>query len=200
MSIYQIVVKAVANDNDELRNIHHYEFGAYVPDASQLQELVDGIDTAYKSNLQSDYADAVDFYAYDARRVDVGNLPVIELLATAGGWSGTATGDPLPSQCAAMVTWKAPTVFPRSTRSYMFPFAVASCNAIGRVQAAIVGHMVDFAADMIEHAVTGATDPCKVAVKYGGTPRAVIEENDVVTNVVRNVYRTQRRRTPGVGI
>lgn len=200
MSIYQIVLKGQTNDDIQLRNVHHYEFASYVPTSAQLQEAVDELDSAYKDALQAHFTDNCDFNAYDVRRVDVGDLPTIELIATAGAWSGSSTVDPNPSQLAAMCTWKAPTVYPRSTRSYLFPFTTDLVNTIGRIDATVVGDIEDFASDAASLVITAGADAVKVAVEYGGTPRAVTDSNQVETFVVTNVYRTQRRRTAGVGI
>lgn len=200
MSIYQVTLKGQTNDDIQLRNIHHYEFASYVPTNTQLQEAVDAIDAAYKSNLQATFTDNCDFNAYDVRRVDTADLPTIEFIATAGAWSGSDVADPNPSQLAAMCTWKAPTTFPRSTRSYLFPFTVTFVNTIGRIDAAEVGNVEDFADDMFSLVITGGADAVKVAVQYTGDPRAVTASNPVETRIVTNIYRTQRRRTAGVGI
>lgn len=199
MSIYQIVVKGKAYDSEELRNIHHYEFFNYVPETSQLQELVDGIDTAYKSNLQTAFHDEIDFYEYDVRRVDVGDQPTRTFTATAGTWSGSSTADAIPSQVSAMVTFKALTAFPRSTRTYLFPFGANQLNSDGTVTSGAVNAMKDWADDMLEITITGGLNADKQAVKYGGDPRAVTDSNDLSQRSVKNVYATQRRRKVGVG-
>jgi hypothetical protein len=200
MSIYQIVAKATSNDETELRNIHHYQFSSYVPDTSQLQEAVDAIDTAYKDNLVAYFSDTVEMYGYDVRRVDEGNLPTLSFVPTAGVWSGTNSTSPIPPQVAAMVTWKANEAFPRTTRAYMFPFGVSHVTGTGRVSANAKSALEDFATDMLQLSITAGVDADKQAVTYGGSPRITVEDNDVNFILVRNVYRTQRRRTVNVGI
>lgn len=200
MTIYQITVKATFDNTTELRNIHHYEFFGYTPTTSQLQEAVDAIDTAYKTNLQSDFSLEVTFTGYEVRRVDVGNLPTADFQATAGSWSGTNASDPLPTQLAALVTWKGITVFPRTTRSYMFPFTETANTNQGILLASQITRLETFANAMLTLAITGDVDADKQAVKYGGDPRAVIDANDVLNVVVSPIWATQRRRRIGVGI
>ena len=200
MSIYQIVTKGRDSESNEFRNVHHYEFFSYVPTTVQLQEAIDAIDTAYKSNLQLQFDSGVEFYAYDVRRVDLGNLPTVEFQPTAAAWFGTAAGDRIPNQVAALCTWKAQTTFPRTTRSYLFPFGEGSNNAIGRWQTSTLTDIIDFGDDMLELVITGDLNADKQAVEYSGTPRIVSSANDVTEVVVTNKPATQRRRRPGVGI
>lgn len=200
MTVYQIVCKARFGTATELRNIHHYEFFGYTPDTAELQEAVDAIDTNYKSNLQSDFVNDISFYGYDVRRVDVGDLPTVEFTATAGTWSGTNVNDPLPTQVSALVTWKAPTTFPRTTRSYLFPMGEIANDSSGNIAAAQITRNAAFGDDMRTLSITGQIDADKVAVQYGGTPRAVTAHNDVLSVVAAPIWATQRRRRPGVGI
>lgn len=200
MSIYQIVIKAVDNFATQYRNIHHYEFFNYVPDGTQLQEFVDNVDAAYKSNLQGDISEDHDIYAYDVRRVDVGNLPSVQYIPTAGAWSGTDTSGELPHQVALLVTFKAETVFPRSSRTYLFGMCEGNNSVNGRASSTVISNAEDWAADMLEIEITGALNADKQAVQYGGDPRAVTDNNDLTTYSVNSIWATQRRRRTGVGI
>jgi hypothetical protein len=71
---------------------------------------------------------------------------------------------------------------------------------VGGIQSANVTALFGFSIDMETLAITGQTDANKVAVEYGGVPRAVILSNPVSAAPVPNVWATQRRRRPGVGI
>lgn len=153
----------------EMRNIHHYEFPGYTPSTTELQEAVDAVDTAYKSNLQAQLVNDVQVYGYDVRRVDIGDQPTAEYNATAGDWVGSSAVDPLPPQLCAMVTWKAFSAYPRSTRSYLFPFNEGSSDGLGQVASGTFDLIDDFALDMITLSITGQTDASKVAVQYGAT-------------------------------
>ena len=199
MSIYQVVVKAVTGST-QLRNIHHYEFFGSVPDTATLQELADGIDAAYKSNLQANYHTSVQFYEYGVRRVDVGNLPEIPYQATAGAWFGQETSQKLPNQLSALVTFKAQTAFPRTTRTYHFPMGEDSNDAGGVIVAAQITALEAWGNDMLTIDVTTGIDPDKVAVEYSGTPRVVTANNDVELVSATEVWATQRRRKVGIGI
>lgn len=200
MSIYQIVLKAADNNHNQYRNVHYYEFFNYVPTSTQLQEAVDAIDTAYKSNLQSSLSDDFSFEAYDVRRVDIGDLPTVEYQATAGAWDGTNTSAQLPHQVSALCTFKAQTTFPRTARTYLFGFVEDANNAGGRVEASVLSQISDWADDMLELTITGDLNADKQAVQFGGTPRAVTDSNDLETHSERNNWATQRRRRSGVGI
>ena len=199
MTIFQIVAKARDTEASEFRNIHHYSFFNYTPDSTQLQEAVDALDAAYKTELQATYHDDIEFYAYDVRRVDIGNLPGIEYVPTAGTWFGTQGTDRMPNQMAALVTFKTQTDYPRSTRNYMFPFGESANNALGRVTAATITQLTDWGEAILSLDITGGLDADKTAVEYGGTPRAVTDFNDVNIVSTTNVWGTQRRRKPGVG-
>lgn len=200
MSIFQLVAKAVDTEANEFRNVHHYEFFGYTPDNTQLQEFVDNVDGVYKTELQAFFHEDIEIYAYDVRQVDIGDLPSIEYVPTAGAWNGTASTNRTPNQVAAMATFKAVSSYPRSSRTYLFPCSETATNALGRVSAGVVDDIDDWAQAMLEIDITGGLNADKQAVQYGGSPRVVTDSNDLTTVVVRNIFRTQRRRTPGVGI
>lgn len=200
MSIYQITVKARWGTAVELRNIHHYEFFGYVPDATQLQEFVDGVDSVYKTDVLAYYPNEITVYGYDVRRVDIGDLPTVEFLATAGSWTGSSGATPLPTQNAALTTFKAPTTFPRTTRTYHFPFSEAALDTTGELETVVQTGLNTWGNNMLEISITGGLNADKVAVSYGGDPRAVTDDNEVETVSTSKVYATQRRRRKGVGI
>jgi hypothetical protein len=199
MTIYQIVAKGDIENADQVRNVHHYEFPGYTPNTSELQEAVDAIDAAYKTNLQSFFATTVSINAYDVRRVDVPDLPSDETPATAGGWVGGNAVSHLPNQVSALVTFKAPTVFPRSSRAYMFPFTEADNITGGIISTGLLVALADWGSAMLSLAITGQTAAAKVAVKYTLTPPRVTAWNTIDTVTVSNVWATQRRRRKGVG-
>lgn len=200
MSIYQIVVKGDLNDDSQLRNVHHYDFPSYVPNTTEIQEAVDAIDGYYKTRLQAIFSDNVDFEAYDVRRVDLANLPAVQFVATAGSWSGSSAIDQMPAQVSALVTFKAQTVFPRTSRAYLFPFTENVSTNDGRILSSTLTSMLNWGLDMLTLPITGQTDAVKVAVKYTGTPPVVTSSNAISTVSTHNNWATQRRRRPGVGI
>ena len=182
-----------------MRNVHHYEFAGYVPSDTELQEFVDNFDSALKTRLQSRIKSNASVDAYDVRRVDVGDLPTVEFIPTAGAWNGTDTGNLLPSQCAALITFKALTPFPRSTRTYVWGLTANALAAGGLVGSGTVTDLTNFGNDILEISVTGQLNPDKVAVAYSGDPRAVTSWNEVTNVTVTDVWATQRRRRRGVG-
>lgn len=199
MSIFQIVQKGDFKDLDQLRNVHHYEFPGYVPVTTELQEAVDALDAAYKSNLQATFSDTVDFEKYGVRRVDIGGLPEADFVATAGSWSGTDGLAPLPTQVSALVSFKAPTVFPRGSRMYLYPFTEGANNTNGLIDSIKLTAMLAAGSAMLTLVITAQPDATKMAVKYSGTPRAVTASNLLTTVFVNSNWATQRRRRRGVG-
>jgi len=199
MSIYQVVVKGTWRATNQLRNILHYEFPGYIPNSTELQDFVDNLDDDYKDYLRIHFSEEVAFSRYGLRRVDIAEQPEAELVPTAGTWSGTAASNELPGQLSAMFTVKAFTAYPRSTRTFLFPFTTGAVNTDGLLDSAVVTAIVGFANDHITVAVTGQSSSQRVAVEYGGDPRAVVDYNVVETVVVPTAFRTQRRRRRGVG-
>lgn len=200
MSIYQIVARARFDTSHEQRNVHHYEFPGYVPSTVQLQEVVDGLDVIYRTHLQGSFHSGLEVYGYDVRRVDLGDLPTLLFTPTAGAWVGSAAGDPLPPMVSGLVSFKAATEFPRTSRTYLFTIAEGANTAQGIVGAGTVTAMTDWGNSILDIFVTGAADAVKVAVRYGGDPRVVVASNPLTTVVANAIWASQRRRRQGVGI
>jgi hypothetical protein len=200
MTIYQAVVKAVDTLGQQFRNVHHYEFPGYDPTAGELQEFVDGLAAHYDTYVRPEVANRVEFYGVDMRRVDVGDLPTIELVPATWPLAGGDPASKLPNQVSAMVQWKAPTAYPRSCRTYCFPFTEDANSVGGVIEPGVIINLTNFVTVMEVVAITGQTDANKVAVQYGGDPRVVTASNPVSASPVTNNWATQRRRRIGVGI
>ena len=200
MSIYQFTAKVTYQSNTQMRNIHYYEFFNYVPTTSQVQEAVDAISEAYRTNLQGDFPNDLSFDGLDVRRVDIGDQPTIPYTPTGGAWVGTSGVDPLPSQVSAVVSFRGLTAFPRNARTFMFPFPEGVNDSTGKVLPALVTALEDWGDDMLSLSITGDVDADKQAVRFGGDPRVVTDANDVTSVTVSNVWGTQRRRRLGVGV
>lgn len=200
MAIYQVVCKARSPLPTEFRNVHHYDSGAVVLDTAQQQLLANTIDDDYKSNLQAVLSTSIEFYAYDIRRVDIASLPAIEYVPGAGVWTGSAVGDKLPEQIAALLTMKAQTTFPRTTRTYLFGFVESENGSSGSIASNLLSAINLWAADVQTLTITGPITLAKVAVKYTGSPPAVTAFNEVFPSPAGSSWATQRRRRRGVGI
>lgn len=198
MSIYKIDTVMHMGVANECRTTAHYEFFSYIPSITELQEFIDNLDAAYKVELQSFYPNEIGFDSYDVRRVDTGDLPTVQFIATAGAWVGLHSGDPLPYQTAPLVTFGAPSTFPRTTRTYLLPPVELYNGSSGDPDGVWITACEAWADAVFELDVTGQVNPDKVAVKYGGTPRAVIADNEVETRVVKTVWASQRRRRIGI--
>lgn len=200
MSIYQIVTKARDTSQNEYRNVQHFEFPGYVPSNTEIQDAIDDLDTSYKANLQTLIRVNVEFYEYDVRRVDVGNLPAIPFQPTAGGWFGTNNANLLPRQVAPLISFKSLTAYPRNARTYLFGFTEDSSAAGGTLEPTSKAAIEQYAFDSGSLNVNGNTNALRQAVQYGGTPRVVVANNEVTSFIVRDDFATQRRRVRGVGI
>lgn len=200
MSIYRVTVKAVYEGTDAQYNVHHYEFPGYVPDDTELAEFVDGLASIYDTDLIGRFTASVVFNSMEVRRVDVGNLPSADIVPTGWPEAGTNGSGNLPPQVSAMLRFSAPEQFPRTGRVYLPVFGQDQCNSIGRILAAAITPLNNAALAMEEIPVTGQVDAQKVAVSYSGSPRVVSASNVLFGQPTRNIFQTQRRRTPGVGI
>jgi len=200
MSIYQFTIVGTSPGPNALRNIHHYEFPGYVPTTGELEEAMQVLADAYGELLQPQHTNSITYNSIEYRRVDVGDLPTNEYIPTGWPFSGTASGNMFPPQVSALLVWKAGTTFPRSTRTYLFPFATATGSATGTILLTVRTVMENFANAIEELDVTGQPPAQKVAVAYGGTPRAVVASNLVSATVPDSVFATQRSRRYGVGI
>lgn len=199
MAIYQITCNARFGGVDEMRNIHYYDSGPSALTDPEVDQVAFSLLNTYETHLQSLFDEAVTVYGASVRRVDEPNLPPRDYLLGVNEWSGGGPGNSLPSQTAALVTWKGVSVYPRTTRSYLFPFATSAIGATGTLLSAVVDDLQAWGAAMLELSYAGGNVD-KVAVRWGGTPRVVVEHNDVFTVQVKPVLATQRRRTRGVGI
>jgi len=200
MSIYQLVVKGRAAGASQLRNIHHYEFPNYVPDEDQVIEAVQAVADAYEEILLGAFPGSVTFEAFDVRRVDIGDQPTAEIIPAGWPVAGSAAGSQFPPQVSALVVWKAPTAFPRSTRTYLFPFVVTAGSPTGTLTLTWRTAIATFQLALEELDITGDPPAQKVAVRYGGDPRVVVASNLVSAAPVDSVFATQRSRRYGVGI
>lgn len=183
---------------NEWRNVIHYEFPSYVPTTGELQEAVDELDGDYKTGFQAIWPNEFGMDQYEARRVDLPDLPSAFFTATAGTWIGTASQDLLPLQTALLVTWKAPTAFPRTTRSYLPAGTEADNDTQGDPNPALITIANAFAVAVINLSITAQVDARKVAVKYTGTPRSVTTSNTIVTFVTKTVWASVRKRRIGI--
>lgn len=199
MTIYQVVIKATLLGSEILRNIHHYEFPDYIPGEAAKQSFVDEFDSNLKTRLQSAFSEEVTVNSYGLRRVDITSQPEDDIVATNGSWSGSDVGALLPTQVAALITWKAFTTYPRSTRTYLFPFTINALSQAGLIGAAELSSMLGYGGDILEIVIPGQANATKQAVKFTGSPPIVLSANPVESVLTNSNWATQRRRRRGVG-
>ena len=199
MSIYRVTIQAEYDGTEDQFNVHHYQFPSYVPSGVELEEFVDNLAAEYDSRVLGFTTGVVEFKAIEVRRVDVGNLPSAILIPATWPAFGTNASGSLPPQICAMLRFTSPSAFPRTGRVYLQTFGKDQCTDFGRILAARVTSLDALALALEEIEITGQVDAQKVAVKYGGSPRVVIDQNVLFQTATRNIFQTQRRRTVGVG-
>ncbi len=198
MTIYRVATIGHLQIGNEWQNVAHYEFTAYDPTVAEQQDFIDNLDASYKVELAPTWSNETGIDSYTMRRVDIGALPTGSFVATAGAFNGASSGDNLPKQSAGLVTFGAFTVFPRTTRTYLPPCTEVNSNANGEPDTVYINAMDLWALGVLTVPVVGQVAAIKNAVKYGGTPRAVIASNPVLSTLVKVVWASQRRRRIGI--
>lgn len=199
MAIYQVVLKAILAGTDEQRNVHWYDSPGGVLSLAEEQDLVDALEDEYRDNLQTFLSSQLTVYGGDVRRVDVASLPVNSYTFTAGSFAGLDASNLLPSQVAAIVSFKANTAYPRRARTYMFAVGEDCNNSVGKTDGTFDGALSDWAGDILSLALPGGKTLNKVAARYEGSPPTVTASNILTSYATQRVWATQRGRRLGVG-
>ena len=200
MSIYRFTVIATHSQSGAQYTTHHYEFPGYVPTEVELEECLQGLADIFDEIILPFNAQQVTYNEIEHRRVDVPDLPSGTFIPDGWPVNGTEATNSLPHQVAAVLRWNAPEEYPRSGRIYLPSFGVGQCAAGGFLNGTTRTVLDGVAAAMEEIPVTGQVDAQRVAVKYGGTPRAVIASNVLFWRPTSATWGIQRRRRPGTGI
>jgi hypothetical protein len=173
-------------------NVFHFRCNTspFVTDGYALVDMALVMDALYDTIAPSlsDYANFVD--------VNVFNVTQDRPLGSTA-WptqtTGEASGDVLPSQCAAFV--RATTGYSRNwARKFLGPFLEASNTSDGRVYSTLLTRLANFLAEwLVSTAVTTGTYTPVVYHSKTSTWKALVD------GVVRNVWATVRRRRVGRG-
>ena len=197
MAIYQITALMSWRDQ-ACRNVFHYET-TDVLDSSQLTEAADAVRAAYASldsgsKLVNDWI----LQGVTIRRVDLPDLPGIDVSFTSGSLSGTVINAGTINQAALIVSGQALTTKPRRVRTYLCGWEQDAITDGGFWDSAALSNAASWRAAMDELAVTG-DNLARVAVEYTGTPPRVTASNRIEVYSTRANPGTQRRRRIGVG-
>jgi hypothetical protein len=197
MAVYNITALMTWREQS-CRNVFHYETTSEL-DASQLQEAADEVRAAYvlldnSTNLANDWI----LQGINARRVDVADLPGVDVSFTSGSFTGSSAVGGVINQAALIVSGQALTTKPRRVRTYLCGIIEDRLNDAGFWDATILGR-ADFWRDAMDQiSVTGDTLN-RVAVAYTGTPPLVTDWNRIETYTNRSNPGVQRRRRIGIG-
>lgn len=180
----------------ELRTVFYFSGGGV--DSNQ-QNIVDYLRQAYNANIKSALADDWTLYAADVRDVGDIGLPTIEYTFTSGTLAGDSTLVPLPTQMAALVTFKASVAKPNLTRKFVPGFTVSQVTTTNQVGTTVIGLLQDWADDILDITTT-YTGVALSSVLWNSTKTQVVGSNLMTHRIVNPIWSTQRRRRLGVGI
>lgn len=182
----------------EIRNVFYYRVVG-TPDPANFQAYVDALDTAWKGAMQSGHVGAYNQYGYDIKDAEIPGQPTAFIVPTAGAWSGTASGEPVPAQIAGLVSFRSSTPPPNKGRKYL---AGLGENALvnGRWGPTLLGFLEDWGNAVIEIDAGLGTDPDLAAVELTGSPPIVTSSNEFTFSSATDNPATQRRRRLGLGI
>lgn len=181
----------------EVRTVAYYDSIASIDVFGQAatDEWADAFDTHLKASCANEWA----YYGGLARNVESIGLPGFEFTPTGGAVVGTSANDPLPTQVAALVSYKANTTIPRNARDYLCGFTEGASSSTGQISAALLSLLASFGAQVIEFSI-GLDDVPRQSVQWNEARTAITDHNTVSQVRVTNVWATQRRRRLFVGI
>lgn len=198
MPIYQLVANQLFH-GQETKNVFYYETVSTL-DTAQMQEIADGVrgnwllyDTAIKLVNEWSLQDIT------LRRVDVPDLPGIDVDFTSGPFIGTGDLTPgVATQVCMLVSGSAPTTKPRRVRSYLAGLPQSLVQQDGAWTLTSRLESEDFIETMDELTITGETLQ-RVSARFTLIPPRVTSWNRITSYIARQYPATQRRRRPGVG-
>jgi len=110
--------------------------------------------------------------------------------------NGGQSGNQLPPQCAGLISWRTGMIGRNQRGRIYLPAPVESLNDAGQVAVSLQDAYADFATAMLTQPdVTGLIDAFNLCILH----RETLTSDDVTSFVIRNDFKTQRRRVVGVG-
>jgi len=183
--------------NQEVRNVFY--IGGEDAVVAYAQQFVDYISGSYDNRLALVLSDEFSFYACDVRDMTSPSIPAVEYIPTGGAWSGDQTADLLPTQIAALVTFKAQAAPPNRTRKYLAGFYDGACDG-GFWTSTLQGYLTSWAADLLGMGSALSRAVSLIAPGWDLDHTYIVGGNILSTAQVSPVPATQRRRRIGVGI
>lgn len=196
MGILQITMKQTFV-GQQVRNMLYFE-GLDAVQAN-AQAVGDYLRTMWDTHLKVMLAPTWQLNDFTAREVQSAGLPPIEYSFTAGGVTGAAITEPVASQVAGIVSFKANTIRPNAARNY-----IAAINSSALVQSQFTAAATNLlfawgqGVNGIRLAAPLGLD--HVSARWNETRTYVTDTNVLTIAIARSVPGTQRRRRIGVGV
>lgn len=181
----------------EVRTVAYYD-GVGLASAVG-QDITDDWRDYFNTHLRGQLVEEWAFYGGLVRLVSSPGQPSIEFTPTAGAVVGALSADPLPTQVAGLVSYRAESGRPNQARDYFCGFGEGSSNVTGQINASTLSAMVDMGAATLEVTV-GITPLPRVSAEWNDNRTQVVESNALSVVRASNVWATQRRRRLFVGI
>jgi len=110
--------------------------------------------------------------------------------------NGGQSGDQLPPQVCGLISWRTGMIGRNQRGRIYVPAPAESLNDAGQVAVGLQDAYADFATAMLTQPdATGLVDAFNLCILH----RADLTSDDVTGFVIRNDFKTQRRRVVGVG-
>lgn len=197
MSTLKIVMKQRMG-TDELRNVF-YVAGAFATTANS-QAIGDYFRTAWVragNSIQAVLSTAWTMYGFDVKDVTDPLNPTVPFVFTSGDLVGlNGSSEPLPQQIAAMVSFKALTAPPNTSRKYLAGMTEGEHDANGWL-ASTKTRLGVWAQTFLD--MPTDLDPGIALVVSRFNLNVLVGSNILDSYIVSDYARTQRRRTPGRG-
>lgn len=189
---YRMVLKSRLTDNSEFRNVFDFESNSLW--TTELQGAVDQwIGAMYPSTYLAWIRSDLTFYEYEIWKWDTGGWTPVATNSV--NKVGTAAGQPLPRQAAAVTLAK--TQLRRSFGRKFHPGMIEAYGTDGMLDTALIAVLTEYAVKWIGQRVNSG------AWLYPGISREQEGARVIyrfVSAVVNGIMGSQRRRKQGVGI
>lgn len=182
MTIYEVAVKGhIGTDN--FVNVFHFWNLGFDPAP---------VGSAWVASCETSYLACMDI-AYTLDEVVTTNLATHVQATAVRNQPGTLLGQALPPQVAALISWRTGYVGRKYRGRTYLPAQSESYNQAGVVDPALLTLMAGFVSDMLNVWGPAASGSFVLYHKADDT------YNVITAGIPREIYYTQRRRTPGVG-
>lgn len=185
----------------EVRNTFYYGTSVGHPSDSEWGDIADEIRADLSAQWRAHCVNDWEFYAIDARRVDLPGYLAREFIPTGGVLQGTSAVDSVPTQVACLARNKGTTTKPNRARVYLA--GMDESKVVDSLFTSSLLQAAEALIDLQSNLNTGGTNPLfRVSAQWNTNHTQVLLDNDIsgAATVASQVPATQRRRRIGVGI